>query len=663
MRTQHSINPARSALKHSALALATAALMGTAQAQLPVINGLQCWFDASQGVTTSGTNVTGWADQSGNGNSTTGVNGTPKFAASQVNGRPAVLFQGGNNNLKIDHNIIPQQEYIVFKSGNYARDAANPNQWGGDWGGPFGQQNDNGWMFQSGTRQMWGDGSRIPLAVSQNGTAIVQNNANGNPYGMANVANYMILKVNPRNYASAYARIGRPNNSWGNGYFDVAEVIVYNRLLSTAEENQIGGYLTTKYGLTAVSAYTPLPLMMRLDSPFDGQGFISGATVTASATVVSPLDTSPYTVKFFTNIGGGVAQVGSDQIGAGPTFTQSLGAPGDGSYQVFASVTDSAGTPVTVDSATNNFTLAPAAATTTTLSATTTSTYGQNATLTATVAAATTPNGGTVQFYDDNGVTPLGSPVAINTSTGVASYTTNTLVAGTHKITATYSGYGIYLTSSTSGSTDQVVTQAVLNVTADNKVRSPGTDNPALTYQISGYQLGQTFATSGVSGTPTLACVAVPSDPVGNYPITVDTSPMTAANYSFNGVAGNLKVMVGAPPVVAANVLCWYDAGQGVTTSGSNVTAWDDSSGNAHQATRGGGTVTYVASDTQIAKPAVHLRSGGFMNCALSMTAGGAQKVKEQYVVLRSGDGKTTWSGGSFLGRMSNDFLTVRASS
>ena len=636
------------ALKHLALAAAAVALAGSARAQLPVTNGLQCWFDAAQGVTTSGSNVTGWADQSGNGYHATLGAGTPLLATNQVNGRPAIKFQGGNNYLKINYNLIPRQEYIVFRSGNYARDAVNTNQWGGDWGGPFGQQGvNNHWMFESGTKRMWG--SYVPLAVSQNGTALVQNNANGNPYGMADVYSYMVLKVNPINYPSAYGLIGRPNTSWGNGYQDVAEIIAFNRVLSTAEENQIGGYLATKYAIT--STYTPMPLMMRLDSPFSSQAYLSGSSVSTSATVISPLGTGPYTVKFFTNTGGSMVQVGSTQSGAGPTFTQSLGTPANGSYQVYARVTDSAGSPVTVDSTTSPFSVAPPVATTTTISATTASTYGQSVTLTATVAP--TPAGGTVQFYD-NGST-LGGPIAL--TTGAASYVTTTLAAGTHPITAVFSSYGISVASSASAKS-QVVNKATLLVTADNKVRSPGDANPVLTYQISGYQNGETLVTAAVTGTPVLACAADLLSPAGTYPITTASGSLAAANYSFSGVAGSLKVVAGAPPSVAnANMACWYDAAQGVTASGGNVTKWNDQSGNGHDATTASGTTTLVASDTQITKPAVHLRGAStWLNCA------GGMFTKEQYLVVRSPN--AAWSGsGSFLGRTGTGNSGARSSS
>ena len=221
-----------------------------------ILDGLVVWFDASNGaLTNSSGTVTNWTDLSGHGRNATAGSGAPAFTDSQINGLPAVKFRG--NYLNINYNIIPRQEYIVFKSGRYSYDPGNPNYWGNDWGGPFGQQNDNGWMLWPDSRRMWD--SRIPLAVSQNGTNVVQNNAEGNPYGMANVADYMVLKVNPLNYGSAFGRIGRPNNSWGDGQVDVAEIIVFDHTLSALDEDAVGGYLATKYGLTtAYPAFSPL---------------------------------------------------------------------------------------------------------------------------------------------------------------------------------------------------------------------------------------------------------------------------------------------------------------------------------------------------------------------------------------------------------------------
>lgn len=643
MKNEHPRHPVKSALKRFALALvAGVTLAGSAaHAQLPVIDGLQCWFDASQGVTTSGTAVTSWADQSGNGHTATKTNGSMTLAASQVNGKPVVQFRN-RGNATLTGSLFTKQQYVVFRM---------PNS--GDWGTVLGSQSQSGYMFHP-SGYMW-DGN-YPAGVRQNGGTALSPN-----YQLSNIGNYMVLKIEGNSNDSS-VRTGWAlgvQQGWNGCDMDVAEIVAFDRVLTTDEENQIGGYLTGKYAIAA-SSYPALPLQARITSPFDGQQYPNGSSITVSADVIPYSGTGPYTaVKFWLKAAADpdFTQVGSTQSGDGPTFTQALTTADDTSYQIKVEVTDSAGVPATVFSATTNFALMPTVSTSTELSATTPSTYGEAATLTATVAAGSAANGGTVQFYDN--LVPLGSPVAINTNTGEASYTTNTLAAGTHPITASYNGYGVYLTSATAASTDQVVDQAVLNVTADNKVRSPGSANPILTYQISGYQLGQTLATSGVSGTATLACAAVPSDPVGNYPITVDISPMTAANYIFNGVAGNLLVVVGAPPTVTgANMACWYDAGQGVTTSGSNVTTWNDSSGNGHNASTASGTVTYLASDTQIAKPAVHLRgSNSFLTC----NSTGGMFTKEQYVVVRSPN--ATWNGsGSFLGR-AGPFLTVRQGS
>jgi hypothetical protein len=105
--------------------------------------------------------------------------------------------------------------------------------------------------------------------------------------------------------------------------------------------------------------------------------------------------------------------------------------------------------------------LSPAAlsqtSTTTTLgSSLNPSAYGEDVTFTATVAPV--PDGGTVTFKD--GAATL-TTVAVNTTTGVASHTTDGLSLGTHAITAQYSGTANYA-ASTSNQVDQEVARASL---------------------------------------------------------------------------------------------------------------------------------------------------------------------------------------------------------
>jgi hypothetical protein len=85
------------------------------------------------------------------------------------------------------------------------------------------------------------------------------------------------------------------------------------------------------------------------------------------------------------------------------------------------------------------------------------STYGHAVTFTATVSATNTPDGGTVQFYD--GGTPLGDPQDVDSATGTAQITTSALAAGSHSITASYTGHGGF-GGSNSSAVSQVVDKA-----------------------------------------------------------------------------------------------------------------------------------------------------------------------------------------------------------
>jgi hypothetical protein len=90
----------------------------------------------------------------------------------------------------------------------------------------------------------------------------------------------------------------------------------------------------------------------------------------------------------------------------------------------------------------------------------------------------------------------------------------------------------------------------LLTVIADAKSDTYGQPDPALTYTVVGFQNGDT--SSVVSGTPTLTTTATSASGVGSYPITVDVSAMSSANYTFVGQSGTLTVTP-ATLTVAAN--------------------------------------------------------------------------------------------------------------
>jgi hypothetical protein len=314
---------------------------------------------------------------------------------------------------------------------------------------------------------------------------------------------------------------------------DIAELILFDRVLTSQEAALVGGYLTQKYQLT--TTYPPANLAVALNTPENALAYPSGVPVQATVTVAE-VGTAPFAVQFW--VDGALAGTATTA-----PYSLDLGVLANGTHSIYAKVIDSS-TPTAISafSAAHIFSVAPATGTTTALaSSVNPSTYGEG-TLTATVVAnnASPLTGGTVQFLD--GGNPLGSPVPVDIATGVASYNINTLGAGTHSLTATYSGHGVHITS-TSSAISQVVEKATLTYTANNVFRPTQTANlDPLPYKITGFQNGETLATSGVVGDPLLTTPAVLSSPPGNYTITCALGDLSSDNYSFTLVNSILTV-------------------------------------------------------------------------------------------------------------------------
>ncbi len=102
------------------------------------------------------------------------------------------------------------------------------------------------------------------------------------------------------------------------------------------------------------------------------------------------------------------------------------------------------------------------------------------------------------------------------------------------------------------------VGQATLTVSADNKLRSYGAANPALTASYSGFLNGDTAAV--LSGSPALNTVATTNSPVGAYAITVGPGTLSATNYGFSFTNGLLTVGQATLTVSADNYSRAYGA-------------------------------------------------------------------------------------------------------
>jgi autotransporter-associated beta strand protein len=220
-----------------------ATLQPVAPALLRVTDNLQLWLSADEGVTVDGADtVTGWTDRSGNGHTASQTSGNVKLLADQVNGLPAVEFRS-NPLADVTGSLFSKQQYVVFRLANI----------GGDWGAVMGSTGVRSGYMMNPSGYFWS--GNYPEAVRQNGGAELSPN-----YQLSDVTDYMVVRITGNNNDTSVRtgwRLGRAE-SWNGVQMDLAEIIVYDTTMSAADENQIGGYLAYKYGIsTAYSGYAP----------------------------------------------------------------------------------------------------------------------------------------------------------------------------------------------------------------------------------------------------------------------------------------------------------------------------------------------------------------------------------------------------------------------
>ncbi|MCX6878797.1 MAG: Ig-like domain-containing protein [Verrucomicrobia bacterium] len=599
---------------------------------MPVWGGLACWYDASDGANPSGGGtITSWNDLSGNGHTAT-PSGSPVLALNQLNSKPAVQFRG--NHLNCAGTFFAKEQYVVLRSPTPA--------WSG-YGAFLGRATGRGSSYMLDPNNaaytgFWAD--QAPLAVSMNGTA-VPIAANGNhifslgPLGI--IQNFMILKIVVNNNdpsAAAYRIADADGNQLP---CDIAEIIAYDTTLSSADEAKVGSYLADKYAIT-----TAYPLISVPVAP-------TGLTATPLSSAIQLNWTAAWSATDY-NVYRGTAPGVHDptplsNTGGATTYTDLAVTNGTKYYYVVralniigegASSAEVFEIPLT-GKADQTITFGPLAS----------KTYGDAPfELTATTIPLLPPRPVSYASSDESVASVVGSTVTIHK-------------AGTTAITASRDADEAFnaATSVTQDLTVSMASQTLTFTLGSRLVR--GTSDPAF---------GDLATTTGASGNPVMysstneAVATVDSSGmvslvgVGTTEIRADQDGTAEYHSAAPQVSQTLIVIPAGLLPVTSGLACWYDAGQGVTTDGSGVSSWADSSTLGHLATRASGSPTLVPNDVN-GRPAVHLRgSSTWFNCA------GGMFTKEQYLVVRSPN--ATWNGsGSFLGRKSDDFLAVRASS
>ncbi len=221
--------------------------------------GLQIWVDAGDPYNTGaapapGTPISAWADKSGAGHHLVQGAGDPSryptYQGSGIGGRPSIRFDGNDYLWATTYDSA--NPYTVFAVGNMQGSqnyrlvsSHNINWLLGYWGGQEQVLHANAWVTYPGPAA-----NTTPDLYAATNTGA----ANRLYYNGADITG---------NPAAGLGRIGQL--SLGGAYLggsefsrgDVAEVVMYDRVLSAAELNQVGYYLSRKYGLP--SSYTGPP--------------------------------------------------------------------------------------------------------------------------------------------------------------------------------------------------------------------------------------------------------------------------------------------------------------------------------------------------------------------------------------------------------------------
>jgi hypothetical protein len=220
--------------------------------------------------------------------------------------------------------------------------------------------------------------------------------------------------------------------------------------------------------------------------------------------------------------------------------------------------------------------------------------YGDpNPTLTATYAG----------FVNGDGPSNLIGTLSLTTPAALAS------PAGAYTVTAAGQSSGDYTITYRPGTL--TVNPAVLTITANNATRIYGIANPAFSASYSGFKNGETLATSGVMGSPSLTTAATAASPVGTYAITAATGTLAAANYSLAFAAGtltitpaplsatglNISATAGAPFSGAVATFTNADPFGGASSYNAVIT-WGDGSSSAGVISGTGSTLTVSGSHT-----------------------------------------------------------------
>ncbi len=235
------------------------------------LSGLNLWLDAadSSTITTSGSSVTQWRDKSSSGYTFTQGNTSlsPKYGLNTMNGLNVITSQGSqylqitnwSQNFTTATFFYVLQPTNSFSTWEFIGVLMSPQVTGTPYiyielfgltspnlfTATFSSYNNGGFGGNLGSGSITGS-TYLMTGLFRANTSTNSANVNGTPFGGYNftgTANFSSSASNVTLYTAGY-----PGNSKSGLY---SEIIMFNRVLSVSEYQQVEGYLAWKWGLQA----------------------------------------------------------------------------------------------------------------------------------------------------------------------------------------------------------------------------------------------------------------------------------------------------------------------------------------------------------------------------------------------------------------------------
>ena len=280
---------------------------GYAPATPPVSSALNVWLKADAGVTTDGSgDVTSWADQSLSGNDATQLDPgmAPTLVPNVVNGKPVLRFSGDSVNARFLEVPNATTGFLTNGFSTFALARFNgfptttPLQviWTKNatgWPAPV------DWYFNGGISRCYlgpgtssGTGPVISGSIPSARFVVVGLTVSTNELTNT-VTHYLSFAANGTGTiitnlgdGGQTLRIGRRDDNLTQLNGDVAEILIYNQVLSSTDASNAVAYLWGKYAITDPVLSNPPPVVT-ITSPINNSTVVAPATVTFAASASS----------------------------------------------------------------------------------------------------------------------------------------------------------------------------------------------------------------------------------------------------------------------------------------------------------------------------------------------------------------------------------------